>query len=94
MSMNAMQILAVTKEAMLLVLILSLPPIVVAAVLGVGVSLLQAITQVQEQTLSFAIKLLGVTFTLALTAAWLGRELMLYAIRMFDQVMQLGGFFQ
>lgn len=82
-------IMHLTKEAMLLVLILSLPPIVVASVLGVVVSLVQAITQVQEQTLSFAVKLLGVTVTLAGTVGWFGRELIQYAIRMFDQLMTL-----
>lgn len=89
--MSEAQILHITREAMLLVLILSLPPIIVASVLGVMVSLVQAITQVQEQTLSFAIKLLGVTVTLVVVASWLGRELLLYAIRLFDHVAWMGG---
>ncbi|MDR3077417.1 MAG: type III secretion system export apparatus subunit SctS [Planctomycetota bacterium] len=88
--MSEAQILFTTNEAMLLVLLLSLPPIVVASTLGVGVSLLQAITQIQEQTLSFAIKLLGVTLTLVVTTAWLGRELLVYAIRLFEQIGRLG----
>lgn len=88
--MNLTSILATTKEAMFLVLILSLPPIIVASVLGVMVSLLQAVTQVQESTLSFAVKLLGVTVTLALTIGWLGGELLLYANAMFDQIMRVG----
>lgn len=89
--MTETQILFITKEAMILVLLLSLPPIVVAALLGVMVSLVQALTQVQEQTLSFAIKLLGVVATLVVTAAWLGRELIVYTGRLFDQIMRLGG---
>ena len=89
--MSEAHILHITREAMALVLILSLPPIVVASVLGVVVSLVQAITQVQEQTLSFAIKLLGVTVTLVATASWFGRELVLCTGRMFDQIVQLGG---
>jgi type III secretion HrpO family protein len=88
--MGEAQIFQIAKEAMILVLILSLPPIVVAAVLGVGVSLIQAITQVQEQTLSFAIKLLGVVLTLTLTATWFGRELLVYTIRLFDQIVRAG----
>ena len=87
--MNEAEILNITKEAMLLVLLLSLPPIIVASVLGVVVSLVQAITQVQEQTLSFAIKLLGVAVTLVVIASWLGRELLLYAGRLFDQIARL-----
>lgn len=89
--MNESQILYLTKEAMLLVLLVSLPPIIVASVLGVVVSLIQAITQIQEQTLSFAIKLLGVTLTLVLMASWFGRELLLYTARLFDQILRLSG---
>ena len=89
--MSEAQIMHLTREAMTLVLALSLPPIVVASVLGVVMSLLQAITQVQEQTLSFAIKLLGVALTLVVTASWFSRELLLYTGRMFDQMLRLGG---
>ncbi len=89
MELQLQNILYVTKEAMVLVLILSLPPIVVASVLGVVVSLIQAITQVQEQTLSFAVKLLGVTITLALTISWLGGELLSYAVHLFDFILKV-----
>ncbi len=88
--MSEMTILAITREAMALMLVLSLPPIIVASVLGVVVSLLQAITQVQEQTLSFAIKLLGVTLTLVMMASWIGRELLVYTARIFDHILRLG----
>ena len=47
-------------QAMLLVLWLSLPPIVVASVVGILFSLIQALTQIQEQTLSFGVKLIAV----------------------------------
>ena len=72
------------SEAMLLVMILSMPPIIVASVVGVVVSLLQALTQVQEQTLSFAIKLVAVAVTLAAMAGILGSEMLNYTIELFD----------
>ena len=71
--------------AMMLVMILSMPPIVVASVVGIVVSLLQALTQVQEQTLSFAIKLIAVAATLALMAGVLGSEVLNYTVRLFDE---------
>ncbi len=90
--MSELQILSITQEALLLVLILSLPPIVVAALLGVIVSLIQAVTQVQESTLSYAVKLLGVAVTLVVTITWLGQELLLYTVRLFDQIVNVGVF--
>ena len=71
-------------EAMSLVMYLSMPPIVVASVVGIIVSLIQAITQVQEQTLSFAIKLIAVVATMAITAGWMGNEILNYTIKLFD----------
>lgn len=71
-------------QAFYLILILSLPPILVAAIVGILLSLLQAITQLQEQTLSFGIKLIAVCVTLFLTAGWFSQELLRFAKSVFD----------
>jgi type III secretion protein S len=70
-------------ESMLLVLVLSLPPIIVASVVGIAISLLQALTQVQEQTVSFAIKLIAVAATIALMAGMLGSEMVNFTNKLF-----------
>jgi type III secretion protein S len=71
-------------EAMMLVMVLSLPPIIVASGVGIVVSLLQALTQIQEQTLSFAIKLIAVALTIAAMAGVLGSEMVDFTQRLFD----------
>ncbi|HSY29832.1 MAG TPA: type III secretion system export apparatus subunit SctS [Burkholderiaceae bacterium] len=71
-------------QALLLVLWLSLPPILVASVVGTLFSLLQALTQIQEQTLSFAVKLIAVGLTIFLTARWIGGEIYNYTESLFD----------
>ncbi len=71
-------------QALWLTLLLSLPTILVAAIVGTLFSLIQALTQIQEQTLSFAVKLIAVGLTLFLTAGWLGGELMNYTLSIFD----------
>ncbi|NIZ12002.1 type III secretion system export apparatus subunit SctS [Phaeobacter sp. HF9A] len=71
-------------EAMMLVMILSMPPIVVASLVGIVVSLLQALTQIQEQTLSFAIKLIAVAITIAAMAGILGSEMVTFTQGLFD----------
>ncbi len=72
-------------QALLLVLILSLPPIVVASVVGILFSLIQALTQIQEQTLSFGVKLVAVGLTLYLTARWMGGEIFNYTVLIFEK---------
>jgi type III secretion protein S len=84
--MTVADISRMTGDALLLVLVLSLPPILVATVVGVLVSLVQAITQIQEQTLSFAIKLICVSLVILGTGSWLGGELFRFTQRMFRTI--------
>ena len=71
-------------ESMMLVMLLSMPPILVASVVGSVISLIQALTQIQEQTLSFAIKLIAVAVTIAAMAGMLGSEMLVYTLKLFN----------
>ena len=84
--MGTPDLVSYLTKALYLVLWLSLPPIVVASVVGTLFSLFQALTQIQEQTLSFAIKLIAVMATLALTARWVGGELYNYTLLVLDAI--------
>ncbi|EPJ94367.1 MULTISPECIES: type III secretion system export apparatus subunit SctS [Pseudomonas] len=72
------------KQGMLLVVVLSAPPLIVAVVVGVLTSLIQALMQIQDQTLPFGIKLVAVGITLALTGRWIGVELIQLTSLTFD----------
>ena len=87
--MEDTQILYLTSRALVLVVVLSGPPIIVASVVGVAVSLLQALTQIQEQTLGFALKLISVTVTIFATSGWLGAMIFEYSVVIFDTFPQL-----
>ena len=76
--MSKAQLLDYAQMCLLLVLRLSLIPILVATVIGILVSLLQALTQIQEQTLGFAVKLIAISLTLLACASWMGSALLLY----------------
>ncbi len=77
--------IAYAAQCLYLVLILSMPPIVVASVVGILLSLIQAITQLQEQTLTFGVKLICVIVTLFLMGGWLGAELFSFSVEIFDK---------
>ena len=76
--MSHAQLVFYAQQCLILVLKLSLIPIVVATVIGILVSLLQALTQVQEQTLGFAVKLIAISIAIMAAASWMGGELLLY----------------
>ena len=71
------------RKAMYLVMLLSLPPILVGTAAGLIVAVIQALTQLQEQTLGFTIKLLAIIGMLILTAPWLGGEMFVFMEQIF-----------
>lgn len=75
----------ITQEALLLVLIASGPPIVLSLIVGFLVSVFQATTQIQEQTLSFAPKLVIVFGVLALAGPWIGTNMLRFTFHIFDR---------
>ena len=73
------------SQALYLVLMISLPPIVIASVIGIMLSLIQAVTQLQEQTLTFGVKLLAVVLSLFLLGGWMSGEILRYADEIFTR---------
>ena len=72
-------------QALQLVLYLSMPILVVATVVRLIVSLLQALTSIQEQTLPHAFKLMAIIVAISVTVNWLGPELYEFALNIFTQ---------
>ena len=73
------------SQCLYLVLMISLPPIVVAAVIGIALSLVQAVTQLQEQTLVFGVKLIAVVGTLFVLGGWMSAEILRFAETIFNR---------
>ncbi|MCA9581221.1 MAG: flagellar biosynthesis protein FliQ [Myxococcales bacterium] len=74
------------NEALYLSLLLSLPVLAVSLAVGLSVSVLQAVTQVQEQTLSFVPKLVAVGLALALFGGFMGRELVRFTAGLWNSI--------
>lgn len=77
------QIIQMAYQGLLLILILSAPPVLVSMVLGTVVAIFQAATQIQEQTLSFVVKLVSVTLVLIIMGTWLGMQISQFASTIF-----------
>ena len=77
--------ISLTNDALWLVLVLSAPPIIVAAVAGLIIAVLQAATQIQEQTLQYTVKFFAIVLTLFVTSALLGGSLYRYSDRIFTE---------
>jgi type III secretion HrpO family protein len=77
------EIYQLSYQALILILILSGPPIIISMVLGLLVAIFQAATQIQEQTLSFTVKLFAVVISLILMGGWLGAQVFNFALNIF-----------
>lgn len=73
--MDAADLTRLTAETLYLVLLVSAPALLASLLVGLAVGLLQAVTQVQEQTLSFVPKLVAVAITLVVLGGWMSAEL-------------------
>ena len=81
--MNATQAVELARQAIVLLLLVSAPVLVVGMCVGLVVSILQAVTQVQEQTLSFVPKIVAMMLMAAAIAPWVGSKLLEFAHQMF-----------
>lgn len=73
------------SQSLYLVLIISLPPILIASVIGIVLSLIQAVTQLQEQTLTFGVKLIAVFLSILGLGGWMCAEIMRFAGEIFSR---------
>ncbi|KEI71046.1 type III secretion system export apparatus subunit SctS [Endozoicomonas elysicola] len=87
--MHDPHILTLTAQALWLTLLLSMPPIIAASVVGLLISLIQALTQIQEQTLPFAFKLVAVIISIFLTSRWIGIEIYNYSLAIMNMIQRL-----
>lgn len=84
-------VLNIGRQALELGLMLSAPLLLTALVVGVVVGLFQAATQINEMTLSFIPKLIGVSVAAVATGPWMLRLLVDYTRQLFESIPLLIG---
>ncbi len=81
--MGTYDALDLARRAITLVLVAGAPVLVTALVVGLIVSVLQAVTQVQDQTLTFVPKIIAVLVALAIVGPWMMEKLVEFGQEMF-----------
>jgi flagellar biosynthetic protein FliQ len=89
--MNDTDLAALLRDAMLVMLKLGGPPLIVALVVGLVISLFQAITQIHEVTLAFVPKVLAIGLALLLMGPFMLSTLTSYTHLLFDRIITIGG---
>lgn len=78
------------SKALWLIFVLSMPPLLASLIVGLLISFLQALTQVQEQTLTFVPKIIATIITLIIFAGWTLTELKSFAFEVFQVMNKVG----
>ena len=84
--MNSQAVLSISQSALQTAIMVSAPLLLTALVVGLVVSILQAATQINEATLSFIPKLLGVFAALVIAGPWMVSVLVDYIQKLFESI--------
>lgn len=68
--MDIMQIASILRDLLLTALVLTLPSVAASLLIGTIISVIQTVTSIQEQTLSFAPRIIGVAIVMMVTLPW------------------------
>lgn len=84
--MSPEQILDIGREAIWVTVLIGAPSMACALVLGLGIAILQALTQIQEATVAFVPKLLGVALALVVAMPWTLDVLRNFTVSLFARI--------
>jgi flagellar biosynthesis protein FliQ len=88
--MDTQYIVALGRQAIYTTLVVSAPMLILALVVGLAISILQAITQIHEMTLTFIPKIIAVGVALVVFLPWMITTLVNYTYQLFSMIPGLG----
>ena len=89
--MTPQSVITIGQQALYVMLVLSAPLLLAALVVGLVVSILQAATQINEMTLSFIPKLIGMAAAIVIAGPWMLKQLVSYTRMLFESIPTLIG---
>ena len=88
--MNEVEVLDISREAIFTLIKVVSPVLLVALFIGLIIGIFQALTQIQEMTLAFVPKILGVFFTLILLFPFMLNQMRMLSDTLFDEIVNGG----
>ena len=84
--MDTSQVLKIIQDALYLILLVSLPMLATALIIGIVISIFQATTQINEQTLAFVPKIIGIFLSIIFFGNWIINKLVDYTNNLFNSI--------
>jgi flagellar biosynthetic protein FliQ len=85
-----MDLLEISQQTVWIILLLSLPSLIVSMVIGVIISVFQAVTQISDASLAFVPKVIVVAVFIVLSLPWVGDKMEGYTMELWNIILQFG----
>lgn len=85
-----MDLLGISQQTVKIILLLGLPSLIVSMVIGVLISIFQAVTQISDASLAFVPKMIIVSIFIILSLPWIGDQITAYTMELWDMILIFG----
>lgn len=87
--MTQTEFLSILQQTLWIIVLVSAPALVTSMVVGIGISILQTVTQIQESTLTFVPKILVTLLVFVLCSSWIVETLVGHTTRLYNSLIDL-----
>ncbi len=85
-----MDLIAISQSTVKIILLLGLPSLIVSMVIGLIISIFQAVTQISDASLSFVPKMIIVSIFIVISLPWIGDNIEVYTLGLWDMIIMFG----
>ncbi len=87
--MESAEVIGIVRDAIMVLVIIAAPVMITALVVGLIIALVQALTQIQEATLTFVPKVLAMLFVLVLTLPFMLEQMTELNNRLYEKIVHI-----
>jgi len=85
-----MDLMGISQSTVKIILLLGLPSLIVSMIIGLAISIFQAVTQISDASLSFVPKLVIVSIFIVISLPWIGDNVEAYTFNLWDMILNFG----
>lgn len=85
-----MDLITISQKTVYIILLLGLPSLIVSMVIGLIISIFQAVTQISDASLSFVPKMIIVSVFIVISLPWIGDNIEGYTMELWDLIIEFG----
>ena len=85
-----MDLIAISQSTVSIILLLGLPSLIVSMIIGLIISIFQAVTQISDASLSFVPKMIIVSIFIVISLPWIGDNIEGYTLELWDMIIEFG----